>query len=58
MRILIVVNGKLRELADLFLEKVGNRRVPPGTVVMLFSAAYLAETGIVNYCEERSAALS
>jgi hypothetical protein len=52
IRILIVENGKLRELADLFLEKVGNRRVPPGTVVMLFSAAYLAETGIVNYCEE------
>jgi hypothetical protein len=52
IRILIVENGKLRELADLFLEKVVNRRVPPGTVVMLFSAAYLAETGIMNYCEE------
>jgi hypothetical protein len=52
MRILIVENGKLRELADLFLERLGNRRVPPGTVVMIFSGAYLAETGIVNYCEE------
>jgi hypothetical protein len=52
IRFLIVENGKLREMADLFLEKLGNRRVPPGTVVLIFSAAYLAETGIVNYCEE------
>jgi hypothetical protein len=52
IRFLIVENGRLREIADLFLEKLGNRRVPPGTVVLIFSAAYLAETGIVNYCEE------
>jgi hypothetical protein len=51
-KILLIEGGSLRELADEFLTSLGNRRVPPGSVVFIFSASYLAEAGIAAYAEE------
>jgi hypothetical protein len=51
-KILIIENGSLRELADEFLKQLGNRRVPHGSCVLIFSASYLAEAGTVAYAEE------
>jgi hypothetical protein len=51
-KILLIEGGSLQELLNEFLNKLGNRRVQPGTAILIFSASYLAEAGLVAYVEE------
>jgi hypothetical protein len=52
IKVLIIENGSLRELADELLKLIGNRRVPKGSAIMIFSSTFLAEAGLVAYIEE------
>jgi hypothetical protein len=51
IKVLIVENSSLKQLCEEFLRLVGNRRVPKGTTVLLMSAAYLTEVGLVAYVD-------
>jgi hypothetical protein len=44
--------GSLLELTEEFLVRLGNRRVPPGSTILLFSITNLADTGVTGYAEE------
>jgi hypothetical protein len=52
VKILQIEGGSLMELGNEFLRRLGNRRVPRGSAVLIFSASYLAEARIVAYAEE------
>jgi hypothetical protein len=52
VKILIVENGSLREIVEELFKLLGNRRVPKGSTILIYSAAYMAEAGIVAYVEE------
>jgi hypothetical protein len=52
VKIFIVENGSLREIVEELFKMLGNRRVPKGSAILLYSAAYMAEAGIVAYVEE------
>jgi hypothetical protein len=52
VKILLVENASIRDLTEIFLQKLGNRRVPPGSVIMIFSAAFLATAGLELYTLE------
>jgi hypothetical protein len=52
VKILIMEGGSLKELVEEFFSRLGNRRVPPGSAVLLFSMSWLAVTGVVGYAEE------
>jgi hypothetical protein len=51
-KIIIVENGSLREITEELFKLLGNRRVPKGSAVLIYSASYLAEAGIAAYVEE------
>jgi hypothetical protein len=48
----MIEHGSLRELADELIKLIGNRRVPMRSTVLMFSATFMAETGLVSYTEE------
>jgi hypothetical protein len=52
LKIILVENADLNELVDEFLRLLGNRRVPKGSVIMLFSASHLANVGVAEYAEQ------
>jgi hypothetical protein len=52
LNILRVENASLSDLVDEFNAQIGNRRVMPGSVILLFSAAHLANVGISAYIED------
>jgi hypothetical protein len=49
IKILLIDNTSLDDLVEEFCKLVGNRRVPPGTLLMLFSASHLANVGTAAY---------
>jgi hypothetical protein len=51
IKVLIMENSSLKQLCEEFLRLIGNRRVPKGTTVLLMSAAYMAEVGLVAYAD-------
>jgi hypothetical protein len=57
LKILLVEGGRLRELAAEFIERLGNRRVPPASAILLFSLTNLADVGVVGYVEEMLATI-
>jgi hypothetical protein len=52
LRILLVENGSVLDLVEAFLRKLGNRRVPAGSVILLFSASFLQQAGLELYTAE------
>jgi hypothetical protein len=52
LKILILEGGTIKDIADELIGKVGNRRLPKGTLIMLYSASCLAEIGTVSYVSE------
>jgi hypothetical protein len=52
LRILLVENGSVLDLVETFLRKLGNRRVPAGSVILLFSASFLQQAGLELYTAE------
>jgi hypothetical protein len=52
MKILLIENASVRDLIEIFLQKLGNRRVPPGSVILVFSATFLATVGLELYTLE------
>jgi hypothetical protein len=52
IKILLIENAKLDDLVEEFCKLVGNRRVPPGTLLLLFSASHLADVGTAAYAED------
>jgi hypothetical protein len=52
IKILVMENGNLREIVEELLKLLGNRRVPKGSAILLYSAAFMAEVGIVAYVED------
>jgi hypothetical protein len=52
IKILLIENGSLEDLVKEFIRKIGNRRVPPGTTILLFSASHLGTVGTVAYAED------
>jgi hypothetical protein len=51
-----VENGSIRDLVDEFLVRVKNRRIPKGSIVLLFTASHLADVGLAMYTEDLLAA--
>jgi hypothetical protein len=51
-----VENGSIRDLVDEFLGRVKNRRIPKGSIVLLFTASHLADVGLAMYTEDLLAA--
>jgi hypothetical protein len=56
LKIIRIENGGLLELADELLNLVGNRRVPPGSIVLLFSPTHLTKVGLSAYISDHLAA--
>jgi hypothetical protein len=48
-KIIRIENGSLLELTDELLNLVGNRRIPPGSMVLLLSTTHLANVGLSAY---------
>jgi hypothetical protein len=49
LKIIRIENGGLLELTDELLNLVGNRRVPQGSIVLLFSPTHLTKVGLTAY---------
>jgi hypothetical protein len=49
LRILLIENGSLEALASEFLLLLGNRRVPKGSNILIFSGSHLANVGLETY---------
>jgi hypothetical protein len=52
LKILLVESGSLDALYEELVKQVGNRRIPPGTLIMAFSASHLANIGICQYTRD------
>ena len=52
LAILRIEDGKLHELADLFLQKVRSDWLPSEAIYLLSSASHLASTGTATYAED------
>jgi hypothetical protein len=52
LRIILVESGSILDLVETFLQKLGNRRVPPGSVILIFSASFLQMVGLELYAAE------
>jgi hypothetical protein len=52
LKILILEGGSIKDIADELMGRVGNRRLPKGTIIMMYSASCLAEIGTVSYISE------
>jgi hypothetical protein len=52
IKILLMEGGSLLELVEEFFARLGNRRVPPGSTLLLYSCSNLADTGVAGYAEE------
>ena len=52
LKIIRIEGGSLPELTELFLSLFKNRKVPPGSVILLGSATYLATVGVSGYAED------
>jgi hypothetical protein len=51
-KIIIVENCSLEDGTVEFLKRLGNRRVPKGTVILMFSAAHLVNVGLSQYIQD------
>jgi hypothetical protein len=49
IKVLRIKHGKLIELAEELLARVGNRRVPPGSLILLSSVTHLSNVGLSAY---------
>jgi hypothetical protein len=56
LKFIRIENGGLLELADELLNLVGNRRVPPGSIVLLLSPTHLTTVGLSAYISDHLAA--
>jgi hypothetical protein len=54
--ILRIENGSIPNLVDEFLGQFGNRLFPSGGIILIFSAAHLANVGLVAYIQDLLAA--
>jgi hypothetical protein len=52
LKIVRIENGGLLELTDELLNLVGNRRVPPGSIVLLLSPTHLTKVGLSAYISD------
>jgi hypothetical protein len=52
MQIIIVENGSIPDIIDEFQKQLGNRRVPPGSVLLIFSASHLLNVGLAQYATD------
>jgi hypothetical protein len=52
LKIILVESGSLDALFEELVKQVGNRRIPPGTLIMAFSASHLANVGICQYTRD------
>jgi hypothetical protein len=52
LKVLIVEGGTIKELADELMARIGNRRLPPNSLILLYSASCLAEIGTAAYTKE------
>jgi hypothetical protein len=52
LKIILVESGSLDALYEELVKQVGNRRIPPGTLIMAFSASHLANIGICQYTRD------
>jgi hypothetical protein len=49
MQIILVENGSIPDIIDEFQKQLGNRRMPPGSVLLIFSASHLLNVGLAQY---------
>jgi hypothetical protein len=49
LKILRIENAPLQDLEDEFIKQVGNRRIMPGSLILVLSPAHLANVGISAY---------
>jgi hypothetical protein len=52
LRILLVESCSILDLVETFLQKLGNRRVPPGSLILIFSESFLQTVGLELYAAE------
>jgi hypothetical protein len=52
LKIIILEGGSIKDLADELITRVGNRRLPKGTLIMVFSASCLSEIGTEAYARQ------
>jgi hypothetical protein len=52
MQIILVENGSIPDIIDEFQKQLGNRRVPPGSVLLIFSASHLLNVGLAQYAAD------
>ena len=53
LRIIRLENGNILELTNILLVKLRGRKLCDGSIVMIFSAAHLAQVGLHAYCLHR-----
>jgi hypothetical protein len=52
LKIILVENGSLESLLAELVKQIGNRRLPPGSAILAFSAAHLANVGVEQYARD------
>jgi hypothetical protein len=52
MKIIIVENGSLKSLFEELVKRVGNRRLPKGSIMLAFSASHLLNVGLAQYAAD------
>jgi hypothetical protein len=52
IKVLRIENGSVPALVEYLLGFVGNRRMPPGSIIMIGSVAHLADVGISAYISD------
>jgi hypothetical protein len=52
IKIIIVEGGTIKELSDELISRVGNRRLPPNSLILMFSASCLADMGSAAYAKQ------
>jgi hypothetical protein len=51
-KIFRIENGSIGSMVDKLLKDVGNRRIPPGSIVLIGSISHLADVGLSAYIED------
>jgi hypothetical protein len=51
-KIFRIENGSISSMVDKLLKDVGNRRIPPGSIILIGSITHLADVGLSAYIED------
>jgi hypothetical protein len=58
LKIIMVESGTLHTICEEIFKQIGNRRLPPGSVILIFSATHLLNLGLTQYTADLIAVIN